>query len=148
MDLNNFEFWRKNKRYLKALLAGLLSSIVSAFVVALIFDILSKALPVLFGADLLFVAAGYFIGECIRRFGHGVGKKFYVTAAVFTFLSLYLCWLLNSYNTEYYLHISSYATANTKQCLKYPLVKCSLRSSLQERRELKIKQKTPRRFFL
>lgn len=90
MDLNNFEFWRKNKRYLKALLAGLLSSIVSAFVVALIFDILSKALPVLFGADLLFVAAGYFIGECIRRFGHGVGKKFYVTAAVFTFLSIIL----------------------------------------------------------
>lgn len=90
MDLNNYEFWRKNKRYFKALLAGFVSMILCAAGINIIFRILASFLSTIFGFSLLYIAAAYIIGESIRRFSHGVGQRFYVTAAVYTLLCIIL----------------------------------------------------------
>jgi len=84
MQIYNANYINRNDRLIKAILVGLVSSIVLGVIYGLISIWSSLEL------EIFFIALGYLIGELIKRIGKGVGTPFKVIAALFTLFAIML----------------------------------------------------------
>jgi hypothetical protein len=82
MQIYNADANRNKTRFIEAIGAGLLASIVLGTVYGIVVTILPIQM------QIMYLAVGYGIGMVIQKVGHGLTKKFCVIGAVFTFLAI------------------------------------------------------------
>ena len=82
MKIYNTRALTRNQRFMNAVIAGSIATVLSGIVLGYVL----RFVPIAF--DIFYLAVGYAIGYAIRTYGRGVQPRFSVLGAVMTFIAL------------------------------------------------------------
>ena len=82
MKIYNTRALTRNQRFINAVIAGSIATILSGIVLGFVL----RVVPIAF--DIFYLAVGYAVGYAIRTYGRGVQPRFSVLGAVMTFVAL------------------------------------------------------------
>jgi hypothetical protein len=82
MQIYNTGGFNNNKRFITAILVGIVSAVALGLVYGVILSIVHIQL------EIMFIGIGWCVGTAIQKYSRGVGKRFCVLGAVCTFLAI------------------------------------------------------------